>query len=98
MTPVLLPPLPERFTHDQAQVYLRSCQSVYENAAQAAAGSGVWQLPAGALESFDSSILAVCLSLSRMATAHGASLELLNCPQGLHDLSVLYGVDTLLTA
>ena len=95
---MLLPPLPERFMHDQAHDYLRACQSVYQKVSQTAEAGGVWQLPAGALESFDSSVLAVCLSLSRTAKAHGASLELLNCPQRLNDLSNLYGVNALLTA
>jgi phospholipid transport system transporter-binding protein len=63
-----------------------------------AAGCTVWQLPAGALVEFDSSALAVCLSLQRRAQAQGARLQLLDCPGRLKDLSTLYGVHELLAA
>lgn len=95
MRHLTLPALPARFTHAQVQAFLQSCQGVVASASQ---GATVWQLPAAALEAFDSSALAVCLSLQRQAKAHGATLELLDCPSRLKDLSVLYGVNELLAA
>jgi phospholipid transport system transporter-binding protein len=95
MTTLVLPSLPERFTHTQVQAFLLACQ---QSMAAQAAGCTVWQLPAGALVEFDSSALAVCLSLQRQAQAKGAQLQLLDCPNRLKDLSTLYGVHELLAA
>jgi phospholipid transport system transporter-binding protein len=95
MTTLVLPPLPERFTHTQVQAFLLACQQAL---ATHGAGCTVWQLPAGALVDFDSSALAVCLSLQRQAQAKGSQLQLLDCPKRLKDLSTLYGVHELLAA
>lgn len=95
MTAFVLPPLPERFTHSQVHNFLQACQQVL---ASHSAAAPVWQLPAGALVEFDSSALAVCLSLQRQAHAKGAQLQLMDCPARLRDLSTLYGVSELLAA
>jgi len=95
MNTLTLPALPERFTHGQVQAFLQACEQVLASATQSAT---CWQLPAAALQEFDSSALAVCLSLQRQAQAKGARLQLLDCPSRLQDLSRLYGVDELLAA
>ena len=96
MTPLILPPLPARFTHTEVKVYLQACQLVLPSGGQQVAK--VWQLPAGALLEFDSSALAVCLSLRRQALAQAAEFQILDCPSRLRDLSTLYGVYELLAA
>lgn len=95
MTALVLPPLPERFTHAQVHDFLQACQQVLASNKVAAE---FWQLPAGALLEFDSSALALCLSLQRQAQAQGAQLQIADCPPRLRDLSTLYGVHELLAA
>ena len=95
MATLTLPALPERFTHGQVQGFMQSCQQILLPGQSTAK---VWQLPAGALVEFDSSALAVCLSLQRQAQAQGAQLQILDCPPRLRDLSTLYGVHELLAA
>lgn len=97
MATLQLPPLPNRFAHAQAADYLKACEQIWTHSPAAAPGA-VWELPAGALQSFDSSVLAVCLSLSRQAQSKGARLRLQDCPLRLQDLSSLYGVKELLAA
>jgi phospholipid transport system transporter-binding protein len=95
MNTVRLPPLPPHFTHGQVHPYLQVC---HQALLSASAATATWELPAGALQVFDSSVLAVCLSLQRQARAQGGQLVLLDCPERLKDLSVLYGVQELLAA
>lgn len=95
MTALVLPPLPERFTHAQVHDFLQACQQILASNKEPAE---VWQLSAGALVEFDSSALAVCLSLRRQAHAASAQLSILDCPSRLRDLSTLYGVNELLAA
>lgn len=95
MTALILPALPELFTQIQVKGFMDECQRILASGQSAAK---VWQLPAGALVEFDSSALAVCLSLRRQAQAQGAQLQILDCPARLRDLSTLYGVHELLAA
>ncbi|PXW97139.1 phospholipid transport system transporter-binding protein [Sphaerotilus hippei] len=83
--------LPQRLTHDQA----RACSAALI-AQMTAQGTKATVLDASALQVFDSSALAVILSLRRAAGAAGGSLLLQGLPVRLQSLARLYGIDTLI--
>ena len=76
-----------------------------EEAASLAAGlpqaladsTGVLQVDASALKSFDSSTLALLLQAQRLARAADRGFEVTGMPAQLVDLARLYGVDSLLS-
>lgn len=86
-----LPALPVRLTHGEAQAWVDQWLAGFERAP----GSAV-QVDASALETFDSSALAVLLEARRRALAAGRPFGVQGMPARLHQLAVLYGVDTLL--
>lgn len=66
-------------------------------AALAAAPSGQpFEVDAGALSAFDTSVLALLLDLGRAARARGVSVEVSRAPPKLHQLAQMYGVAELL--
>jgi phospholipid transport system transporter-binding protein len=52
-------------------------------------------LDCGGLQHFDSAALALMLELGRRARAQGSRLQLRAVPPRLHDLAVVYGLETL---
>jgi phospholipid transport system transporter-binding protein len=68
----------------------------------AAVKQGEREIDCAALQSFDSSALSVLLAAKRLvidqsvAQTAGESLRILNSPAKLHQLALLYGVDSLL--
>lgn len=92
--PLTLPALPATLTHAQAEGYLAQCR-----AALATTGAlAVVQVDASALHDFDSSALAVLLTLRREALARGAEWRLAGLPRRARVLAGLYGVAELLPA
>ncbi|TSE35990.1 STAS domain-containing protein [Tepidimonas charontis] len=94
MATTVLPPLPATLTQAEAEGYLARCRAAI---AGAAAGAP-WRLDASALQTFDSSALAVLLALRREAAARGAPWQLDGMPQRLQVLAGLYGVAELIAA
>lgn len=82
--------LPATVMHVQAQACLRDVQ------AQMRAGQGAVQLDAQALQTFDSSVLAVLLACRRQALAAGRTFEVHHMPERLQSLAHVYGVNGLL--
>lgn len=82
--------LPATVMHAQAQACLRDVQT------QMRAHQGAVQLDAQALQSFDSSVLAVLLACRRQALATGRTFEVHHMPERLQSLAHVYGVDGLL--
>jgi len=60
------------------------------------AGQTIFDL--GAIETADSSAVAVLLAWKRAALKSGAALSYVNVPPGLQSLAALYGVDEFLVA
>lgn len=58
--------------------------------------AGVLDVDLASCTTFDSSVLAVLLELSRQASAAGARCRMHHAPAGLRTLAGLYGADTLL--
>jgi phospholipid transport system transporter-binding protein len=83
--------LPERVTLAEAAQVL----SVLESGLPTTA---VVQLDASALQTFDSSVVAVLLALQRRLATHGQRLQVCQRSQRLQALLALYGVDELLPA
>lgn len=82
--------LPATVMHAQAQACLRDVQ------VQMQSGQGAVQLDAQALETFDSSVLAVLLACRRQALAAGRAFEVHHMPERLQSLAHVYGVNGLL--
>ncbi len=89
-----LPPLPATLTQAEAEGYLAQCRA----ALSAVAAGAPWRLDASALQTFDSSALAVLLALRREAAARGAAWQLDGLPERLRVLAGLYGVAELIAA
>lgn len=83
--------LPERVTLAEAAQVLSVLESGLPNTA-------VVQLDASALQTFDSSVVAVLLALQRRLATHGQRLQVCQRSQRLQALLALYGVDELLPA
>jgi len=96
-TPLGLPPLPERLTHEQADAYVLRCQAAIEGGSATDPGAA-WPLDAAALQHFDSSALAALLAVSRLLQARGGRLQVQQMPLRLRELAALYGVSELLAA
>ena len=86
--------LPTTLLHGQAD----ACLAQWTQAVRGVVTPGAVPLDASALESFDSSALAVLLGLRRVLTAQGQSLHVLGMPPRLRELAQLYGVLDLLQA
>lgn len=84
-------PLPAELTHAQA----RACAQTL-HAGIAAALQARIDVDASALQSFDSSALAVLLGARRAALAAGKALAVSGLPAGLQSMATLYGVRALL--
>jgi phospholipid transport system transporter-binding protein len=83
--------LPERVTLTEATQVL----TVLEPRLPA---TGVVQLDASALQTFDSSVVAVLLALQRRLATHGQKLQVCQRSDRLQALLTLYGVAELLPA
>ncbi|MCD2512953.1 STAS domain-containing protein [Comamonas endophytica] len=83
--------LPAELTHAQA----RACAQAL-NAGIGAADQPRVDVDASALQSFDSSALAVLLGGRRAALAAGKTFAVTGLPAGLQSLAALYGVRALL--
>jgi phospholipid transport system transporter-binding protein len=83
--------LPERVTLTEATQVL----TVLESRLPA---TGVVQLDASALQTFDSSVVAVLLALQRRLATHGQKLQVCQRSDRLQALLTLYGVAELLPA
>ena len=92
--PSILPPLPSRLIHADADGFLQMSLSHWRSSPSA----DQWCIDASALERFDSSSLAVLLGLRRALLATGARLTVQGLPERLRDLAILYGVAELLPA
>ena len=64
--------------------------------AAVAEGTGVLQIDAGALKSYDSSTLALLMQAHRLAQGAGRGIEVTGAPAQLVQLAQLYGVEELL--
>ena len=82
--------LPATVMHAQARACLRDVQ------AQMGTSQGAVQVDAQALETFDSSVLAVLLACRRQALAAGRAFEVHHMPERLQSLAHVYGVNGLL--
>lgn len=89
--PTPLSALPARLTHGEAQAWMDGWL-----AGLGAAPAGAVQVDASALQSFDSSALAVLLEARRRAIDSGRPFGVQGMPPRLRQLAALYGVDGLL--
>lgn len=85
--------LPERLTLDTAVPTLDALKRTL-----ATATGPVVTVDTGALQTFDSSAIAVLLELRRDLLAQGKTLHITSWPQQLQSLVALYGVGELLQA
>jgi phospholipid transport system transporter-binding protein len=83
--------LPERVTLSEATQVLVDLESRLPS-------SGVVLLDASALQTFDSSVVAVLLALQRRLATHGQKLQVCQRSGRLQALLTLYGVAELLPA
>jgi phospholipid transport system transporter-binding protein len=83
--------LPERVTLAEATQVLSALESGWP-------ATAVVQLDASALQTFDSSVVAVLLALQRRLATHGQRLQVCQRSERLQALLTLYGVDELLPA
>ncbi|MEY4507570.1 MAG: hypothetical protein RL297_2148 [Pseudomonadota bacterium] len=83
--------LPERVVFADATALLTALRSTAPTAP-------VVQIDASALQTFDSSVVAVLLALQRQLVARGQSLQLCQRSDRLQALLTLYGVAELLPA
>ena len=85
--------LPATLTLAQAPQALGSLQAALR--ARTPGPEPVW-VDAGALQEFDTSVLAVLMDLQRAALGQGLAFEVRQPPAQLRQLAALYGVDQLL--
>jgi phospholipid transport system transporter-binding protein len=83
--------LPERVTLAEATQVLSSLET-------ALLSTELVQLDASALQTFDSSVVAVLLALQRRLASHGQKLQVCQRSDRLQALLTLYGVAELLPA
>lgn len=83
--------LPERVTLNEATQVLTDLESRLPS-------SSVVLLDASALQTFDSSVVAVLLALQRRLATHGQKLQVCQRSERLQALLTLYGVAELLPA
>lgn len=84
--------LPPELTHVQAS----ACLELMQAAAASESGGQPLEIDVGGLEHFDSSALAVLLSLRRMAVRQGRGFVVRGLTGRLQELARLYGVLDLL--
>jgi phospholipid transport system transporter-binding protein len=82
--------LPEHVTLEQAAVLAQTLP------AAVVSGTGVLQVDASAIQSCDSSTIALLLQAHRLAQAAGRGIEVVGAPAKLVQLATLYGVEDLL--
>jgi phospholipid transport system transporter-binding protein len=92
----VLPALPVRLIHADANGFLAKCVAQLDGT-PLAAGAGV-SIDASALTDFDSSVLALLLGVRRAVVSRGGVLEVTGMPSRLRGLATLYGVSELLPA
>ena len=98
--PAAVPPaitqlrLPAVVTHARAN----ACARALREALRLSRGAPVVRVDAGALEQFDSSVLAVLLECRRDVASMGWQFEVERLPERLRQLAGLYGVAELLPA
>lgn len=85
--------LPPRLTIGEARAALAVLEPALGTSGN---GSGVIEVDAGALATFDTSAIAVLLELRRQAQAIGRTLAVRGAPAAMVDLASLYGVADLL--
>jgi phospholipid transport system transporter-binding protein len=83
--------LPERVTLAEATQVLSSLETALPS-------TELVQLDASALQTFDSSVVAVLLALQRRLASHGQKLQVCQRSDRLQALLTLYGVAELLPA
>ena len=83
--------LPATATLDEAAALAETLPAVI------ASGSGPLRIDASALQSFDTSAIALLLQARRLAQAAGRSVEITAAPAKLAELARLYGVEELLS-
>jgi phospholipid transport system transporter-binding protein len=83
--------LPERVTHDQAQAVVEGLLSVVQTQ------PGPMVLNASALQTFDTSALAVIMACMRAAQSRGVELSVQGLPERARSLAQVYGVAELLS-
>jgi phospholipid transport system transporter-binding protein len=83
--------LPERVTLAEATQVLSSLETALPS-------NELVQLDASALQTFDSSVVAVLLALQRRLASHGQKLQVCQRSDRLQALLTLYGVAELLPA
>jgi phospholipid transport system transporter-binding protein len=87
--------LPAVVTHDRADACAKALRKALTLSRKIAL---VVRVDAGALQQFDSSVLAVLLDCRRAAVAMGLSFKVDHLPPRLRQLAGLYGVSDLLSA
>lgn len=87
--------LPESIGHQNAESLLQPLQAQLEVRLAQGGVEGI-EVDAAALQQFDSSALALLLTLRRTARQHGCSWALTHPSVRLAGLTALYGVDALL--
>ena len=86
--------LPAVVTHARAN----ACTKALREALRLSQGAPVVRVDAGALQQFDSSVLAVLLDCRRDVAAMGWQFEVDRLPERLRQLAALYGVAELMPA
>jgi phospholipid transport system transporter-binding protein len=86
--------LPAVVTHARAN----ACAKALREALRLSRGAPVVRVDAGALQQFDSSVLAVLLDCRRDVVAMGWQFEVDCLPERLRQLAALYGVAELIPA
>ena len=82
--------LPAQATLEQAAALAQTLPAAVEG------GAGVLRVDASALQTFDSSTIALLMQARRMAQEAGRGFEVAGAPAKLAELARLYGVEELL--
>jgi phospholipid transport system transporter-binding protein len=88
--------LPATATLAEASALARTAEESVMQGVQPGAERGTLRIDASALQSFDTSLVAVLLRARRVAIGAGRDFELVGAPDKLAQLASLYGVETLL--
>ncbi|MDZ7591716.1 MAG: STAS domain-containing protein [Rubrivivax sp.] len=83
--------LPATATVDEAAALAATLPAIVAD------GSGTLRIDASALQSFDTSAIALLLQARRLAQAAGRGVEITGAPAKLAELARLYGVEELLS-
>jgi phospholipid transport system transporter-binding protein len=93
MPPLELPPVA---TLAEASVLARNAEQAVMQGVAPGGERAPLEVDAGALQSFDTSVLAVLLHSRRLALGAGCAFEIKGAPDKLAQLAALYGVAELL--